>query len=142
MEDLLAGFKSPLRRWQKTNTGTPTKNVQILVSGSNKSKLYHATKEIPGRTADMPMDYLPGICLPQPSLDLAGSVKIGCHPLLDFTTVGARDALAIGDYRKKSCISIQQIRTISKHFRWPENTGDIAVIESSGNAQLHMAGLK
>jgi hypothetical protein len=59
--------------------------------------------------------------------ELAGrrALRSGFSP---SPTVESRDALRVEDYRKKSCIPIQQIRTRSKHFRWPGNRGDIAVI--------------
>jgi hypothetical protein len=44
------------------------------------------------------------------------------------TTVESRDASGIEDYWQKSCILIYYMKKISKHFRSPENRGDIAVI--------------
>ena len=47
------------------------------------------------------------------------------------TNVWARGALGIEDYRKNSCISIQHIKGVSRHFRWSEKRRDIADSETT-----------
>jgi hypothetical protein len=46
-------------------------------------------------------------------------------------TAESRDAAGIEDYRKKSSIPVQQIRTISKLFDDRETDGDIAALRTS-----------
>ena len=60
--------------------------------------------------------------IPQTSSDF---LRISVTP----TNVRARDPLSNEDYGEKSCIPIQHIKRVSKHFQWSENREDIAVIE-------------
>jgi len=62
-------------------------------------------------------------------------------PFLDLTLTPTNGqpwgVLGIEDYRKKSFLPIQEIKTISKHFRWPENRGDIARLSKKAPWLLH-----
>jgi hypothetical protein len=60
------------------------------------------------------------------------SVPRGTSSVVTPTNVESRNALRIEDYRKKSCMAIQDMKIISKDFRWSKNRGDIAEIHSPG----------